>query len=376
MIAPFDDILAWMLAGMNQTPPTLGPVNRDAVLRLFLDRLWNVLFDEGVSGLLSPLRIFNERLDHAAIRAQEFSFIDLAEKDLRDVMAGRKTIDESGHIKESVSPQAIRINSIIESSQTALDAVELRLGADALLKQVTREVRVKELMRSLHVRKIALHAERCALELVRNYPTERITERLADQDWLARWREYAQDTYSETMQKLLAKVIVEEVRRPGTTSVYTLDFLRHLSGTDVQTIEIASQFSFGDFIFREARGYFVPEIHKPVFELLESYNLLTGVSRGDKWTTLTTADHKQPILLRCHSRALLVTPADPEGLHLPVYILTKLGREVMRFIHRDADVAYLWAIATELKSLGCTVQLGECVEEPGQAPRFRQKVVV
>jgi hypothetical protein len=365
-----------MLACMNQTPPTLGPVNRDAVLRLFMERLWLVLFDEGVSGLISPLQIFNERLDHKAIRAQEFSYIELAEKDLRDVVAGRKTITESGHINDSVAPEAIRINPIIDNSQAELDAVERRLGANALLKHVAREVRVKELMRSLHVRKIALHAERYALDVVQGHPAEKITERMADADWLSRWREYAQDTYSETMQCLLAKVIVEEVWRPGTTSIYTLDFLRHLSGTDVQTIEIASQFSFGDFIFREARGYFVPEIHKPVFELLESYNLLTGVSRGDKWTTLTVADPKQPLLLRCHSRALLVTPADPQGLHLPVYMLTKLGKEVMRFIHRDADVAYLWAIATELKSLGCTVQLGECVDEPGQPPRFRQKVVV
>jgi len=366
-----------MLAGMNQTPPTLGPINRDAVLRLFMERLWHVLFDEGMSGLISPLQIFNERLDHAAIRAQEFSFIGLAEKDLRDVVAGRKTITESGHINDSVAPQAIRINPIIESSQTALDAVELRLGADSLLRHVAREVRVKELMRSLHVRKIALHAEKYAIDIVQNNPHEKITEKVADQDWLSRWREYAQDTYSETMQRLLAKVIVEEVRRPGTTSIYTLDFLRHLSGTDVQTIEIASQFSFGDFIFREARGYFVPEIHKPVFELLESYNLITGVSRGDKWTTLgASSEAKQPVLLRCHSRALLVTPADPQGLHLPVYTVTRLGKEVMRFIHRDADVAYLWAIATELKSLGCMVQLGECVEESGQPPRFRQKVVV
>jgi len=365
-----------MPAGMSQTPPTLGPVNRDAVLRLFMERLWQVLFDEGLSGLVSPQQIFNERLDHDAIRLQEFAFIDQAEKDLRDVVAGRKTISESGHISDSMAPQAIRINPIIEDSMTSLDAVERRLGADALLKHVAREVRVKELMRSLHIRKIALHAEYYAIDMARNNPHEKITERLADQDWLSRWREYAQDTHSEAMQYLLAKVIVEEVRCPGTTSIYTLDFMRHLSGTDVQTIEIASQFSFGDFIFREARGYFVPEIHKPVFELLESYNLITGVSRGDKWTTLGENNPGQPILMRCHSRALLVTPADLQGLHLPVYALTKLGKEVMHFIHRDADVAYLWAIATELKSLGCTVQLGECIDEPGQPPRFRQRVVV
>lgn len=360
---------------MSQTPPTLGPVNKDAVLRLFLERLWQVIFDEGASGLIPPLQIFNERLDHAAIRAHEFSFIGQAEADLRDVVAGRKSISETGHINESAAPQAIRINAIIES-ESGHDAVERRLGADALLKHVAREVRVKELQRSLHIRKIALYAEKYALDQADNATAEKITERAIDPDWLARWREYAQDTHSETMQRLLAKVLVAEVKRPGTTSIYTLDFLRHLSATDVQTIEIASQLSFGDFIFREARGYFVPEIHKPVFELLEAYNLLTGVSRGDKWTTLAAPDPKQPVLLRCQSRALLVTPADPQGLHLPVYMLTRLGKEVMQFVRRDADVAYLWAIATELKSLGCTVQLGECVEEPGHPPRFRQKVVV
>lgn len=361
---------------MNQTPPTLGPVNRDAMRRLFMDRLWHVIFDEGASGLISPLQIFNERLDLAAIRKQEMSFIALAEKDLHDVVVGRKNISESGHITDSVAPQAIRINPIIENAQTALDAVELRLGANALLKHVAREVRIKELARSLHIRKIALYAEEHALDLLEHAVAEKITEKQVDADWMARWREYAQDTHSETMQRLMARVLVHEVRRPGTTSMYTLDFLRHLSSTDVQSIEIASQFSFGDFIFREARGYFVPEIHKPIFELLESWSLLTGVTRGDKWTTLAPDAGGDTILLRCQRRALLVTPVDPHGLHLPVYMLTRLGKEVMHLINRDADIAYLWAIATELKSLGCGVQLGECVEEPGQPARFRQKVVV
>jgi len=361
---------------MNPTPPTLSPVNPDAVRRLFLDRLWRVIFDEGASGLISPLQIFNERLDRESIRKQEMSFIALAEKDLRDVVIGSKHINESGHISDSVAPQAIRINSIIENAQTALDAVELRLGADALLRHVAREVRIKELVRSLHIRKIALYAEDYALDMLDQSGYEKITEKQIDADWMARWREYAQDTHSETMQRLMARVLVNESRKPGTTSMYALDFMRHLSSTDVQTIEIASQFSFGDFIFREARGYFVPEIHKPIFELLESWSLLTGVTRGDKWATLVADAGSETILLRCRRRALLVTPVDPQGLHLPVYMLTRLGREVMNLINRDADIAYLWAIATDLKSLGCGVQLGECIDEPGHPARFRQKVVV
>lgn len=58
-----------------------------------------------------------------------------------------------------------------------------------------------------------------------------------DHDWTARFFDHVQDVSSEDMQRLWAKVLAGEVKRPNSTSIQTLNILRNL---DRETAKIFS----------------------------------------------------------------------------------------------------------------------------------------
>lgn len=353
-------------------------IDRRHRLGAYLDRIWNTIFDEGASVLLSPGELVREGRNRGEVRAQELSYIELAESDLRAVHLGSKTIDEFGYIKDSPrSPSDdIKMSPLIERVEAEADDAELRLGANALLKHISHEVRIKELKRSLHIRKVAIFAEQQAIVRYQG----RCSNREVDLDWVERWKEYAQDTHAEGMQKLWAGVLAMEVLKPGGVSMMTLDFLRHLSSTDLELLKIAAKLSFGAFIYREAKGYFTDEIHRGMFEKLEEMGLLQGVKQGGGWMPVISKSasiESCNTLLRCHNKALFIETLYPgQGLKLPIYLTSSLGKEVLSVTGVDADMAYLWAVANEIKSRGCSVQLGDWLERPGEKGAFQQKIIV
>ncbi len=350
----------------------------DHSLDAYLNRLWSTIFGDGTSVLLSPGEILRERRDRSKVRAQELSCISLAEKDLKAVHAGSKTIDEYGYIKDSSKSPSddIKMSSLIERHEGSADDVELRLGANALLKHISHEVRIKELKRSLHIRKVAIFAERQAIA---NYDG-RCSEREIDLDWVERWKEYAQDTHAQDVQKLWASVLAKEVLKPGSVSLMSLDFLRNLSSSDLELIKIAAKYSFDTFIYREAKGYFTEDIHYVMFERLEEMGLIQDVKRGGGWKLFIeqgASIESCNTVLRCHNKALFVEVLYPgQGLSLPVFAMTLLGREVLSVTGVDADMAYLWAVANDIKSKGCSVQLGDWLERPGAKGAFQQKIII
>lgn len=343
----------------------------------YLTKLWNTVFDEGTAGLISPQEIMQGNKSHKLIRGQELATIRLAEKDLESVHSGKKRFDDSGKIVDApIVPDEIQLNPIIETSQTDQYDSELRLGADALIKHISYEVRIKELKRSLHLRKVVIFAETSALD----ESHKEVSSRPVDLDWLARWRDYAQDSHGEILQKQWGRLLAREVRKPGSISIRALDFFRHLGSQDAQLIAIASRLSFGDFIYREAKGYFTEEIHHPMFETLEELGLILGVQRKDLWADIAPKKREfQPMhaVLRCHNKALFIEmPYSGQAMNVPVFKITQLGKEVMNVALPEADMAYLWAVANDLKASGCVVHLGDWLEKNDTQGAFQQKITL
>lgn len=343
----------------------------------YLSKLWNTVFDEGTAGLLSPHELVHSSRGHRETRSQELATIRLAEKDLEAVHSGRKRFDETGKIVDApLTPNEIEMNPIIETSQVDQYDSELRLGADALIKHISYEVRIKELKRSLHLRKVMIFAESSAMDEAH----KKISPRPVDLDWLGRWRDYAQDSHGEVLQKQWGRLLAREVRKPGSISIRALDFFRHLGSQDAQLIAIASRLSFGDFIYREAKGYFTDEIHQPMFETLEELGLILGVQRKDLWADIAPKKREfQPMhaVLRCHNKALFIEmPYSGQAMNVPVYKITQLGKEVMNVALPEADMAYLWAVANDLKASGCVVHLGDWLEKNDTQGAFQQKITL
>ena len=72
----------------------------------------------------------------------------------------------------------------------------------------------------------------------------------------------------DDFQDLWARVLLDEVRQPGTHVLRTLAFLATLARADIETLRIAARLELSGALCREATGYFQADIHEPMFDHL------------------------------------------------------------------------------------------------------------
>lgn len=62
---------------------------------------------------------------------------------------------------------------------------------------------------------------------------QKVSDEPVDKDWSFRFMNIAQDVSREDMQDLLSKILAEEIKKPSTFSLRTLDFVKNLSKDDL-----------------------------------------------------------------------------------------------------------------------------------------------
>ncbi|MFH0802309.1 MAG: DUF2806 domain-containing protein [bacterium] len=62
-----------------------------------------------------------------------------------------------------------------------------------------------------------------------------------DEDWITRFFNCAQDISSDEMQELWGRILAGEIKKPGSYSLRTLDFIRNLTKSDAQTFELVAK---------------------------------------------------------------------------------------------------------------------------------------
>lgn len=61
-----------------------------------------------------------------------------------------------------------------------------------------------------------------------------VPEQSPDEDWVTRFFANAQDVSSEGMQELWGRILAGEIKKPGSYSLRTLDFIRNLKKSDAE----------------------------------------------------------------------------------------------------------------------------------------------
>lgn len=319
-----------------------------------VDKIYQTLFGGGESSTLAPWRLRQRPGDRARVRDAELKAINTMLSELDGLHSGRKVFNRAGEIvdaDDSRSVSKIRMSSIIEVvEKDPAEGLEIPDTAEAL-RTIRLHADIEALRRSLNVRRIGLRAEVLAEAL----DFTAMSERPADPDWLFRWQESAARAVATDFQDLWARVLVDEVRQPGTHSLRTLGWLATLSRADVETIKIVARLDMGGFICREAAGYFKDDIHAPMFAQLAEMGLIED--RDDASVRFrTTAQSGLKVLLRCYGKSLVVEGVGEE-LALSAYPFSRLGREIFPLFAGTGDSAYLFAVGNGLKKRGFKVEL-------------------
>lgn len=338
------------------------------------DKLWNTLFGGGDSAMLPPWSLRQGGKDLHAVRENELSAVAGMLAELDDLHAGRKRFNSLGEIVDSPEDaeyiSTIRFNSVIEQAPDDPLAV-LRVPSTAkALRDVRLDADIQALRRTLNVRRIGLRADL----LAETIDLQSVSDRAVDADWLLRWQESAARAVAEDFQNLWARVLVNEVRQPGTHSLRTLAFLSSLSRSDVEALMLVTRLDLGGFICRDAPGYFHADIHGPLFEQLRDMGLLGDESKG--MVTLKSVSREGfRAVMRCQNKALFIR-GDGLQLTMPVYPFSRLGHEVIGLVPGMADTAYLFAVGNGLKKRGLQVDIGDWFGQEGGSGLFSEQMQI
>jgi hypothetical protein len=338
------------------------------------DKLWHTLFGGEDTAMLPPWSVRQGGRNVQQVREQELGAIAAMLTELDDLHAGRKRFNSLGEIV-NVSPDTgfistVRFNSFIEKApEDPLGVLRVPSTAKAL-RDVRLDVDIQALRRTLNVRRIGLRADL----LAESIEVMAVSERPVDPDWLFRWQESAARAVAEDFQLLWARVLVDEVRQPGSHSLRTLAFLASLSRSDVETLMLTARLDMGGFICRDAPGYFHADIHDALFEQLRDMGLMGEDAKGT--VTLKSVSRTDfRAVVRCQNKALFIR-GDGLQVTLPVYPFSRLGREVMGLISAMADTAYLFAVANALKKRGFQIEIGDWFGQDGGGGLFSEQMTV
>ncbi len=343
---------------MSDVP--LSPAPLIQLRQRLADKLWHTLFGSGEDlPLLAPWQVRARNSNPAVVREAELAAIQSMLDDLDDLHRGRKVFNHHGAIVPAPQDDsAVRLNPLIELAEADPLAALCVPGTAEALRTVRLEADIRALRHALNVRRTALRAdlliESCELELV--------SERAVDADWLLRWQAAAAQAVAPDFQDLWARVLIDEVRQPGSHSLRTLAFLATVSRNDMNIIRFMTRLDLGGFICRDVAGYFQAEIHAPMFAAMEAMGLLqtevppivlkSAVRRGFR------------AVLRCQDKALYIEGEGRE-LRLGASLFTALGREVNALFVNMPDTAYLFALGNELKRRGYRIDIGDWATSGG-----------
>lgn len=307
-----------------------------------LIKLWETLAEKGIGGLLKPWQIKREALAQTEARQIELIALADAEREADDIRAGRLKLADSRYalpLPPFDAKKEIQIEPTLEE-RSAIEVSTSSVISDALRREV-------------NVAKAIKYAE---LELKDD--AQKPSERDIEPDWLFRWRDYAGAVSSEELQSLWGRLLAGELKAPGSYSYRTLDFIRNLSPDEARKIERVSRFVITDFISKSQKSLLENEgISFGYLLELQNLGVISGVDALGLSVTLKSdqEDHFVKVL-RSHGHALIIRHDDPKKkLKLQAYIVTALGRQVLRLGKFDPHEKYLQAVGEELKKAGATV---------------------
>jgi hypothetical protein len=311
-------------------------------------KLWETLAVKGMGSLLQPWQI--RRVGAASAETKRLGALMAAQTkvDVADIQTGKKVLLSSGEMQE-----------VLTGKGQDQSSPQLPLAA-APKEVVNRNVQNEALRREVSIAKAVLYAED---ELA--HDPENPKEAPVSGDWLLRWRDNAASISSEELQALWGKVLAGEVKNPGTFSLRTLEFLRNVSHEDARLIEEIAPFAIKDFVVRppnDANKELGALNFSKLLELQE-LGILSGVEAFGLTSKIASMEAGRFVCpLTTHGRVILIVHDDAtKTLDLPIYVITKLGKQVLQLGWKKVDENYLLSTARRIKELGFDVQVGNYI---------------
>ena len=218
-------------------------------------RIWATLERAGI-GILLPGQLRREGKARAEVEYLQRLALAQAEKDAADLAAGRVTYDPgTGRVQplggrvepKLLSSTAPPTETPDANSPPVLGSIPRLGSALDFGAGVARSVALREMRRAINLERIAQQSQSEADSM----SAADVSDKEVHPDWVAKWRDGAQDVSDEDVQRLWARTLAGEVASPGRYSLRTLDFLRSVSKAEAELIAKIVPYVVSAFIYKD-----------------------------------------------------------------------------------------------------------------------------
>ena len=192
-----------------------------------------------------------------------------------------------------------------------------------------------------------------------------VPDEAPDDDWISRFFGAAQDVSTAEMQQLWGRILSGEIKRPGTFSLKTLDFVRNMTRSDAELLERLSRFSLtygGDAVVATPDKSWLKE-HKQVYEGHHFALGELGLMYPTSLVYNLFGDNQSQELFVFGETLLIVDRGDLKGgTQLPVWRFTAVGKELRKLASPIADRDYVTHVARSFIKNGCKAAMAPILE--------------
>ncbi len=179
-------------------------------------------------------------------------------------------------------------------------------------------------------------------------------------DWYTRFYESASGISDEEMQRLWAKLLAGEIRRPGSFSLRTIETLKNLSASEAKAFSAISNAVYTNV---DNEMFYYP--HVSIVYRADSNCLVDMLDAGllgpkETYSCISYNDSENLVFFDYNNNGLLII--DDRKKRIPSYdryLLTISGQELLTVVDRDqsAVIANLTDIASDLHRKGFHCQI-------------------
>lgn len=254
------------------------------------------------------------------------------EKLIETVSQGIGTLYKPRAIRKEADAEAYRIEKLEEANAKA---ALIRDNVDAEIIERARQRFVhQEVNRQINLENV--------VEKSTQYLNEVVSETPVDEDWRTKFFNKAQDITSEEMQDIWARILANEVSKPGTISLRTLDIISNLSKKEAEKFQsFASLSCYGGTILKINNQNDFNEYGTSFGDIL----LLKAAGLVHDSNTLTITypkiNDEVGAIFRFGNKAISVIKENHEKYTFSQISLTPVGEELMEVINIDYNYTYL-----------------------------------
>lgn len=340
------------------------------VFRMYMDQLpgeellkkmWNTLADKGIAGWLEPWQIRRVGRAITDIKTEAILRIAQAEKEAAAISNGQATLTTNSTLKLTYQKESSKPTES-ENTTSFLETIERTQITDIARKEI-------------NVAKAIIQAEAILEEA-----TERANNEAIDEDWLYRWRNLAGDVSAEELQYLWGKILAGEVKAPGSFSLRTLEFLKTTSTKDAEQISLLAPFIINnDILYRDNKLLEKYAITYGFLLKMQEFGILNGVEAigglKNKYPSVEQDTFLLPLI--CYNKVLLVEHDTASSLlEIDSYILTSVGKEIMKLCDKTPNETYLKEVGQYIIKKGFKIKIAPYVRVSDNQIRYSDQEVV